>query len=161
MTTTSLGRARSIPQAPARGPAEAADFGALYAQVQQFYAHQMQRFDAHEAERWAGTFTEDAVFDVPALPEPVRGRAGLAAYVRRAGAQQARTGERLRHWIGMLDVTPHPNGTLRTRAYALVYATPPGGGPRPHRVYVIEDVLVRARGKWRTRHRVVTRDDLT
>ncbi|MET9497751.1 nuclear transport factor 2 family protein [Streptomyces sp. NPDC006552] len=134
--------------------------GALYATIQQFYAHQMQLFDAHDAERWAGTFTEDAVFVVPTLDEPVRGRAALAANVRRNREQQERGGEQLRHWIGMLDVRPQADGTLRTRAYALVYATPRGGESRVSRVCVMEDVLVRSRGKWRTGSRLVTRDDL-
>ncbi|MEV5880476.1 nuclear transport factor 2 family protein [Streptomyces sp. NPDC052101] len=137
-----------------------AEFGGLYAQVQQFYAHQMQLFDLHEAERWAATFTEDAVFSVPTLDAPVRGRAGLVANVRRNAAQQERSGEQLRHWIGMLDVRPGRDGELLTRAYALVYVTPRGGASRLLRVCVMEDVLVRVRGKWRTRHRLVTRDDL-
>ena len=160
MTTEMLSRTETAFAVPdgVRAPEE--DFGVLYARVQQFYAHQMQLFDSHEAERWAGTFTEDAVFDVPTLDEPVRGRAALAANVRRNEAQQARSGERFRHWIGMLDLSPQPDGTLRTRCYALVYVTPDRGVSAVHRVCVREDVLVRARGKWRTRHRVVTRDDL-
>ncbi|MER5886580.1 nuclear transport factor 2 family protein [Streptomyces sp. NPDC001941] len=136
------------------------EFGTLYGEVQQYYAHQMQLFDQHDAERWAGTFTEDAVFSVPTLDEPVRGRAGLAANVRRNKHQQARSGEQLRHWIGMLDLDPQPDGTLHTRCYALVYLTPRGGDARVHRFCVMEDVLVRSRGKWRTRYRLVTRDDL-
>ncbi|MGW1104711.1 nuclear transport factor 2 family protein [Streptomyces sp. NPDC002540] len=165
MTTGMLSRtaadtaAEAVFGAPAEVLAEA-EFGVLYAQIQQFYAHQMQLFDSHEAERWAGTFTEDAVFDVPTLDEPVRGRAALASNVRRNKAQQARGGERFRHWIGMLDLRPQADGTLRTRCYALVYVTPGQGGSAVHRVCVMEDVLVRSRGKWRTRHRVVTRDDL-
>ncbi|MFJ5725445.1 nuclear transport factor 2 family protein [Streptomyces sp. NPDC093149] len=165
MTTGMLSRtagdtaAEAVFGAPAEVLAEA-EFGVLYAQIQQFYAHQMQLFDSHEAERWAGTFTEDAVFDVPTLDEPVRGRAALASNVRRNKAQQARGGERFRHWIGMLDLRPQADGTLRTRCYALVYVTPGQSGSAVHRVCVMEDVLVRSRGKWRTRHRVVTRDDL-
>ncbi|MFB7852606.1 MULTISPECIES: nuclear transport factor 2 family protein [unclassified Streptomyces] len=160
MTTEMLSRTETAFAVPdgVRAPEE--DFGVLYSRVQQFYAHQMQLFDSHEAERWAGTFTEDAVFDVPTLDEPVRGRAALAANVRRNEAQQARSGERFRHWIGMLDLSPQPDGTLRTRCYALVYVTPDRGVSAVHRVCVMEDVLVRSRGKWRTRHRVVTRDDL-
>ncbi|MET9922267.1 nuclear transport factor 2 family protein [Streptomyces sp. NPDC059605] len=160
MTTEMLSRTDTAFAVPdgVRAPEE--DFGVLYARIQQFYSHQMQLFDSHEAERWAGTFTEDAVFDVPTLDEPVRGRAALAANVRRNEAQQARSGERFRHWIGMLDLSPQPDGTLRTRCYALVYATPDRGVSAVHRVCVMEDVLVRSRGKWRTRHRVVTRDDL-
>jgi actinorhodin biosynthesis protein ActVIA len=140
--------------------AAGSDFTALYAEVQQFYARQMQLFDRHEADRWAGTFTEDAVFDVPTLDEPVRGRAGLAASVRRNKAQQARRREQLRHWTGMLDLRPQADGTLHTRCYTLVYATVRAGGSRLLRVCVMEDVLVRVRGKWRTRYRLVTRDDL-
>jgi 3-phenylpropionate/cinnamic acid dioxygenase small subunit len=138
----------------------AAEFGDLYAQVQQFYAHQMQLFDEHDAERWAATFTEDAVFDVPTLDEPVRGRAALAANVLRNKAQQQRSGEQLRHWIGMLDVQPQRDDALHTRCYALVYVTARGGSSKVLRVCVMGDVLVRTRGKWRTRHRIVSRDDL-
>ncbi|MFB8392643.1 nuclear transport factor 2 family protein [Streptomyces yangpuensis] len=135
-------------------------FGLLYAEVQQFYAHQMQLFDSFEAEAWAGTFSPDAVFDVPTLPRPVRGREELAANVRRNEEAQGRTGEQLRHWLGMVDVQPQPDGTLRTRAYALVYLTPRGGEARVHRVCVMEDSLARCRGQWRVVHRLVTRDDL-
>ncbi|OIK05998.1 nuclear transport factor 2 family protein [Streptomyces monashensis] len=141
-------------------PSDEVEFATLYAAVQQFYAHQMQLFDLQDAERWAGTFTEDAVFAVPTLEKPLHGRAALAASVRRNGVQQKRSGEQLRHWIGMLDVDPQPDGTLHTRAYALVYATPYGGESKVSRVCVLEDVLVRSRGKWRTRSRLVTRDDL-
>ncbi|MFJ9646103.1 nuclear transport factor 2 family protein [Streptomyces sp. NPDC004244] len=164
-TTTTLSATTAVPAAPAAAPAPPypsaeREFGLVYAEVQQFYAHQMQLFDSFEAERWAGTFTEDAVFDVPTLPEPVRGRAALAANVRRNREVQARSGEQLRHWIGMLDVQPQSNGTLRTRCYALVHLTPRGGESRVHRVCVMEDELVLSRGRWRTSRRLVTRDDL-
>lgn len=152
MTTETLIRAGKTTGGP--------EFGDLYAQVQQFYSQQMQLFDMHEADRWAATFTEDAVFSVPTLDEPVRGRAGLAANVRRNKAQQEHSGEQLRHWIGMLDVRSRHGGELHTRCYALVYVTPRGGESKVLRVCVMEDVLVRVRGTWRTRHRVVTRDDL-
>ncbi|MFF0745795.1 nuclear transport factor 2 family protein [Streptomyces sp. NPDC004111] len=147
--------------APADQPeAREADFAALYAEVQQFYAHQMQLFDSFLAEAWAGTFTEDAVFDVPTLERPLRGRGELAASVRRNEESARRSGERLRHWLGMIDVTVRPDGTLHTRAYALVYVTTHGGSPKVHRVCVMEDSLVRRRGSLRTSHRLVTRDDL-
>jgi 3-phenylpropionate/cinnamic acid dioxygenase small subunit len=136
------------------------EFPALYAQVQQFYRHQMQILDAHDNGRWAGTFTEDAVFELPCLPGPVRGRAGLARFVRAGAARQRRAGSRLNHWIGMLDVRPQADGSLHTRCSALAHATPSGGGSKVLYVCVMEDVLVRVRGEWRTAHRRVTRDDL-
>ncbi|CAL9647304.1 hypothetical protein SUDANB120_06515 (plasmid) [Streptomyces sp. enrichment culture] len=144
---------------PETAPATS-EFGPLYAEVQQFYARQMQLFDSFEAEAWAATFTADAVFDVPTLPEPVRGRAGLQANVRRNRQAEEATGDRLRHWIGMLDVRPAPDGTLRTRAYAQVHLTPRGGEPRLYRMCVMEDTLVRAESGWQVARRLVTRDDL-
>ena len=145
---------------PAERTRESQKFAALYAEVQQFYAHQMQILDAHDSERWAGTFTEDAVFELPSLAEPVRARLGLARYVRAGAARQRRAGNRLNHWVGMLDVQPQADGSLHTRCSALVYVTPTGGSSKVLYVCVMKDVLVRARGKWRTAHRQVTRDDL-
>lgn len=79
----------------------------------------------------------------------------------RAGAgRQRRAGNRLNHWVGMLDVQPQADGSLRTRCSALVYVTPRGGGSKTLYVCVMEDVLVRTRGKRRAVHRRVTRDDL-
>lgn len=147
--------------APAHQPAaHEPEFGALYAEVQQFYSHQMQLFDSFLAEPWAGTFTQDAVFDVPTLERPLHGRAELAASVRHNEETARRSGERMRHWLGMIDVTASPDGSLHTRAYALVYVTTHGGSPKVHRVCVMEDTLVRRRGSLRTAHRLVTRDDL-
>ncbi|MFJ9343637.1 nuclear transport factor 2 family protein [Streptomyces sp. NPDC101733] len=141
-------------------PTQEPEFGLLYTEVQQFYSRQMQLFDSFEAEPWAATFTEDAVFDVPTLPAPVVGRAALATSVRRNGRAQAAAGEQMRHWLGMLDVRQGPDGSLETRSYALVYLTVRGGGSKVHRVCVMEDVLVRADDGWRVSRRLVTRDDL-
>jgi 3-phenylpropionate/cinnamic acid dioxygenase small subunit len=132
---------------------------ALHAEAQQFYAHQMQLLDLGEAEQWAQTFTEDATFDVPTLPEPVRGHAGLVAATRRSSAELA-AGQRHRHFLGMLDVRPRPDGGLDVRSYAIVYASQIGGESRVHRVCVCEDVLLREDGRLRVSARRVTRDDL-
>ncbi|MET8944913.1 nuclear transport factor 2 family protein [Streptomyces sp. NPDC004542] len=131
-----------------------------YAEVQWFYARQMQQLDLGKAGPWARTFTEDAVFDVPTLPEPVRGRAGLVAAVERAHARLAEAGERHRHFMGMVDVLERADGTLDVRSYTTVYASVAGGVSRVHRVCVCEDVLVRVDGELRVAHRKVTRDDL-
>nr|WSW49563.1 nuclear transport factor 2 family protein [Streptomyces sp. NBC_01001] len=136
------------------------EFAALYAQAQQFYALQMQILDAHDTERWAGTFTEDAVLELPSLAGPVPARAGLARYERAGAAAQRRSGSPLGHWVGMLDVQPRADGSLHTRCSALVYATPAGGSSKVLYVCVMEDVLVRSRGEWRIAHRRVIRDDL-
>ncbi|MFF8531857.1 nuclear transport factor 2 family protein [Streptomyces sp. NPDC015532] len=136
------------------------EFAALYAQAQRFYAHQMRLLDTHDTERWAETFTEDALLHPLSQPGPIRARAGLENYVRAGAAHQRRAGSRLDHWVGMLDVRPQPDGSLHTRCSALVHATPGQGGPKVLYVCVMQDVLVRSRGEWRIAHRRVTRDDL-
>ncbi|MGW2651481.1 nuclear transport factor 2 family protein [Streptomyces sp. NPDC001393] len=136
------------------------EFAALYAAAQQFYTHQMRLLDAHDTEHLAATFTEDAVLELPFLPEPVQVRAGLARYVRAGAARQRQAGGRLDHWVGMLDVQPRADGALHTRCSALAYGTPSEGGSPVLYVCVMEDVLVRTGGTWRIAHRRVTRDDL-
>lgn len=134
--------------------------GLLYAEVQHFYAHHMQLLDRGRDEEWAATFTEDGSFLAPSLPEPVRGRARLAAAVRRTAAQLAELGETHRHWHGMIDVTAGTGGELLVRCYAVIYAIPRGGEPRLHLTCVCEDVLVRGEGgELLVRDRRVTRDD--
>ncbi len=132
----------------------------LYAEVQQFYARQMQLLDLNRPQEWAATFTEDASFDVPTLPEPVRGRAGLVAATTRSHAQLEESGQRHRHFMGMLDVRPQEDGTVHVRSYAIVYASTIGQDSRVHRVCVCEDVLVRDAGGLLVATRRVTRDDL-
>lgn len=131
-----------------------------YVEVQQFYAHHMQLLDSGAAEEWTGTFTEDCVVTLPTLPEPIRGRAGLAKAVARAAADRSARGEVQRHWHGMVAVYPNEDGTARVRCYALVFLTSVGGVPRLHRTCVCEDVLVRDANGWLVRERFVTRDDL-
>jgi 3-phenylpropionate/cinnamic acid dioxygenase small subunit len=132
----------------------------LYTEVQRFYAHQMQQLDLGKAELWADTFTGDAVFDVPTLPAPVRGRSALVESAGQAAARLAEAGERHRHFMGMFDVVERPDGSLDVRSYTTVYASTIGGASRVHRMCVCEDVLVRAGGELRVARRLVTRDDL-
>ncbi|MFH8342776.1 nuclear transport factor 2 family protein [Streptomyces sp. AM6-12] len=144
----------------AEGTLRGREFAALYAQAQRFYALQTRILDTHDTESWVHTFTEDAVVELPLLPGPVRAREGLARYVRAGAARQRQAGGRLDHWVGMLDVRPQADGSLRTRCSALAYAGPVGGGPGVLYAYVMEDVLVRGQGEWCCAHRRVTRDDL-
>jgi 3-phenylpropionate/cinnamic acid dioxygenase small subunit len=140
--------------------ASAAPFERLYAEVQQFYAHHLQLLDSGDAEGWAATFTEDGVFAPQTLPEPVRGRAALAAGLRQTSKELTEAGETHRHWHGMVAIDPQPDDTIRVRCYALVIATRHGGTSRLHRVCVCEDVLDRVAGRLYVRHRTVSRDDL-
>ncbi|GAB1338452.1 hypothetical protein ACE1SV_50420 [Streptomyces sp. E-15] len=132
----------------------------LYAQVQQFYARQMGLIDDARPVEWAGTFTEDAVFqEASRLDAPLRGRAAIG---ESASARQLRLDADkidFRHWLAMLDVRPQPDGTLRTRAYALAMRTPRGGALDIFASVVCRDHLVPVEGGgWQVRERLLSHD---
>ncbi|MFI7011271.1 nuclear transport factor 2 family protein [Streptomyces sp. NPDC050145] len=139
----------------------AVESAVLHAEVQQFYTRQMQLLDLHRIEEWGESFTEDATFALPILPEPVRGRADLVSSTRRNNAQLVEAKEQHRHVVSMLDVRPQQDATVQVRSYVAVYATTLGEPSRLHRMCVCEDILVRdADGRLQVRARLVTRDDL-
>ena len=147
---------------PAQLDLPTADLGfeRLYVDVQQFYARHMQLLDAGAAREWSETFTEDATFEAPMLDEPTRGRAELFTRMSHSAAELAAAGDIRRHWHGMLDVRPRPDGAVAVRCYALVFSTLRGAAPRVHHTCVCEDVLVFEDGQLRVKSRRVTRDDV-
>ncbi|MFD7107034.1 nuclear transport factor 2 family protein [Streptomyces celluloflavus] len=133
--------------------------GALYHQVQSFYAHQMQLLDSGRVDSWAETFTEEGVFETDTTGavegrETIRRAAGAAQQALRA------KGMRHRHWLGMVDVRVAGADQLEVRSYALVLAIAPGGPATVHVSTTCDDELVREDGRWRVRRRVVHRDDI-
>jgi 3-phenylpropionate/cinnamic acid dioxygenase small subunit len=125
----------------------------LYTRIQQFYADQMALMDHGQAEEWAATFTEEAVF-----PAEVTSRAGRAASARAHAEKLIREKADLRHWLGMLDVRPQPDGSLRTRAYVLTARTVRGEELRITASVVCRDHLVEEDGRWVVRERTLRRD---
>ncbi|GAA0707222.1 nuclear transport factor 2 family protein [Dactylosporangium roseum] len=131
-----------------------------YVEVQQFYAGQVHLLDTVQAEPFAATFTEDAVFDHSPTAPPIHGRAAIAREVA-AFHQRQLDGERVqrRHWFNMMTVFEHPDGTLRTHYYALIVVTRKGlAVPVIAPSCTVDDVLVREDGRLRTRTRKVTPD---
>ncbi|MFE3323247.1 nuclear transport factor 2 family protein [Streptomyces sp. NPDC059176] len=133
---------------------------AVYLQVQQFYAHQMHALDSGDASAWAATFTPDGEFSANAHPEPVRGRDAIDAAALTTTTDLAERGVVRRHWLGMLDVSARGDGTLSTRAYALIVESPRNGRPDVRLSTLCEDVLVPDGAGWLVSCRRVTRDDL-
>jgi uncharacterized protein (TIGR02246 family) len=134
---------------------------ALYAQIQQFYAHQMQLLDGGDADAWAQTFTPDGVFAANAHPQPAVGRETIRTTAAKVKAQHAEQGLQVRHWLGMLQIDPQDDGTLRVRSYALIINTPRGGQAEVSLSTTCDDHLVpAAEGGWLVAHRQVVRDDL-
>ncbi|MFE4519374.1 nuclear transport factor 2 family protein [Kitasatospora sp. NPDC056783] len=134
--------------------------GSLYEEVQHFYGRQMRHLDEGEVAEWAATFTEDGVFAANARPHPQEGRPAIEQGAREAARRLAEAGVRHRHWLGMLEVTERPDGSLLARTYALIVATPRGGPAAVHLSCDCEDELVRVGGELKVRHRRVRRDDL-
>jgi bifunctional aromatase (cyclase/dehydratase) len=129
-----------------------------YHQVQQFYARQMRLLDSGEAEQWADTFTEDGVFHQNVDPAPLEGRPAIAVAARRRIETIKSDDLTRRHWLGMLETDEQPDGTVRTRYYAMAMATPQGGRLEVYVSTVSEDVLVRTQDGWLVKHRYVVHD---
>ncbi|MDX5572545.1 nuclear transport factor 2 family protein [Streptomyces griseus] len=131
----------------------------LYAQIQQFYARQMGLIDDGRPADWAETFTEDATFqEASRLDAPLTGRAAIR---ESSTARQARLDADkidFRHWLAMLDVRPQPDGTLRTRTYALAMRTPRGGPLDIFASVVCHDHLVPAGDGWQVQERELHHD---
>ncbi|WP_237408555.1 nuclear transport factor 2 family protein [Streptomyces sp. M2CJ-2] len=130
----------------------------LYTQIQQFYAWQMGLIDDRKAQEWADTFTEDAVFEEASRMEPLRGRAAIAASCRQRADRLEAEQTDFRHWLGMLQVLPQQDGTLRTRNYALAMRTRLGGPLEIFASVVCHDHLVPDGTGWLVRHRTLQHD---
>jgi hypothetical protein len=131
----------------------------LYARLQHFYARHMQLLDDGDATGWASAFTDDGSFGQDTRPEPRRGREVIAERMRLNTARLAEQKLVRRHWVGNLTVTPVPDGTLRTRYYALVVDTPPGGPAALRLSTVCDDVLVPGDdGGWQVKSRYISHD---
>ena len=132
----------------------------LYAEVQQFYARQMQALDGGDFVAYSRTFTRDGVFSHTPGEEPARTRDGIVASLVEFHRRFEGDPVQRRHWFNMIDLDPRPDGTIRSTAYALVITTRPGGKPAIAPSCVVHDVLVREDGELRNRSRRVEHDQL-
>ncbi|MFF2956900.1 nuclear transport factor 2 family protein [Kitasatospora sp. NPDC057965] len=155
MQSTTTATTTTTP-APVANPA----LTGLYAEVQLFYARQMQHLDAVRAEPFAATFAADGVFDHSPDAPAVRGREAIAAEVDSYNERRfAQDPVQRRHWFNMLDVREQPDGSVHTEFYAVVLTTRPGQfQPVVAPACVVRDVLVREGGELRTLERRVTQD---
>lgn len=132
----------------------------LYAEVQQFYARQMQALDAGKLEAYAATFTEDAEFGHTPGRAPARTRAGIIRDLYAVHERFANDPQQRRHLFTMMDLDPQPDGSITSTVYALVITTRPGGRPELVRSCVVHDVLVREDGDLRNRSRMIEHDGI-
>jgi hypothetical protein len=151
----------SASDTPAGVPSGGAGFvsAEVYTGVQQFYARQMGLLDDGRPDDWADTFTEDAVFqEASRLDEPLRGREAIRASSRARKVRLEEAKIDFRHWLGMLEVTPEADGSLRARSYALAMRTQRGGPLEVFASVVCRDHLVPVDGSWQVRVRDLRHD---
>ncbi|MGY1900789.1 nuclear transport factor 2 family protein [Nocardia gipuzkoensis] len=130
----------------------------LYAEVQQFYAEQMQRLDSRDIPGYAATFTEDAEFEhTPGIP-PARTRAGIIADLVEFHKRFETDPMQRRHWFNMINLQPQDDGTIVSTAYCLVVKIRPNSKPEIAPSCVVHDVLVHVDGALLTRSRRVAHD---
>jgi actinorhodin biosynthesis protein ActVIA len=132
----------------------------LYAEVQQFYARQMQLLDGGAFEAYAETFTEDGEFRHTPGREPARTRAGISSELHDFHKRFDGDPVQRRHWFSMINLEPQDDGSIRSTVYALVVTTRPGGKPAIAPSCVVHDVLVWADGALLNRSRRVEHDQL-
>ncbi|MEU3823936.1 nuclear transport factor 2 family protein [Streptomyces sp. SID486] len=132
----------------------------VYAQVQHFYAHQMQALDGGRFTEYAATFTEDGTFQHSPAAEPAVGRAGIVAELERFHERFEGDPVQRRHWFNHIALEPQADGSLRSTVYALVVTVRPGGKPEIAPSCVVHDVLVVTEEGVHTRSRLVTHDQL-
>lgn len=114
----------------------------VYAEIQHFYARQVNFLDNCLAEGFAATFTEDGELIHASSPEPVRGRSELLDAARRS-ISALPPGAVRRHWFNMIVADPDGEDRFRAVHYALVITTQPGGQPVIGAACVGHDILVR------------------
>ncbi|GAU65813.1 hypothetical protein SSP35_02_01800 [Streptomyces sp. NBRC 110611] len=131
----------------------------LYAEVQHFYARQMQLMDRRDFEAFAATFTEDGEFShTPG--QLARTRTGIVTELREFHKRFDQDPVVRRHWFNMIVVEPQQDGSLRTTFYAHVVNTRPGTGTQLGPSCTVTDVLVRVDGALLNASRQVRQDRL-
>ncbi|PSL52687.1 SnoaL-like protein [Saccharothrix carnea] len=114
----------------------------LHAEVQRFYVHQLGLLDDDRPDDWADLFTPDADFR-EVTGTRLHGREEIRASVRRRHEHVVTTGlDFFRHWLGMLQASATPAGTVHARSYALAMYTPADNALRVYVNVVCEDVLI-------------------
>ncbi|MEX5633295.1 nuclear transport factor 2 family protein [Parafrankia sp. FMc2] len=135
-------------------------FADLYAEVQNFYARQMQSMDQRDFVAFAGTFTEDGEFShTPG--QLARGRADIIAELREFHRRFDGDPVVRRHWFGMTCLEPLDGQSWQATYYAYTVNTRPGAAaPTIGPSCLVTDVLVRTAAGLLNHSRYVRQDRL-
>ncbi|MET9882669.1 nuclear transport factor 2 family protein [Streptomyces sp. NPDC006430] len=134
--------------------------GELYAQVQHFYAHQMQALDNGRLEEHANTFTEDGTFALTPGAAPAVGPDAILEELRLFMKQFESDPTQLRHHFNQIRLAPQEDGSIASTVYALIVRTRPAEAPEVGPSIVIHDVIDMTDDRIRLRSRSVSYDQL-
>lgn len=129
----------------------------LYAEVQQFYAMQMQRLDRRDLDGYAATFTDDAEFFHTRGRPACHTRAGILSDLYKFHEQFEADPQQRRHWFNMVNLEPLDDGNIQSTAYCLVVKIRPEQKPE-FVSCVVNDILARVDGELLTQYRRIDYD---
>ncbi|GHG77720.1 nuclear transport factor 2 family protein [Streptomyces griseocarneus] len=132
----------------------------LYAQVQHFYARQMQALDNGRIEEYAATFTKDGSFQHSPGIDPVVGRDNILAELRSFLKKYDDDPTQRRHYFNQMVLDPQEDGSLRSTVYALIVRVRPNEQPEVWPSTVVHDVIDLTDGEILLRSRSVSYDQL-
>lgn len=132
----------------------------LLAEIQDFYARQVQAMDNGRFAEFADTFMEDCEF-TPMKHQPTAyGKQAIIDKLDNFAKQMFGTDEQRRHWIAMTVVTEVDENTYDAVSYAMVTRTTAGEPPVLHFSGDIVDRIVREDGKLKVARRAVNSDSI-
>ncbi|WP_409181512.1 nuclear transport factor 2 family protein [Amycolatopsis sp. VS8301801F10] len=130
------------------------------AEIQDFYARQVQAMDNGRYAEFADTFAEDCAFTPVKNQSTAHGRQAIVAKLDDFARTLSGNGEQRRHWMSMSVIDEAGPGEYDVVSYALVTNTAPGEPPKLHWSGEIVDRLVREGDRLRVRTRAVNSDSI-
>jgi actinorhodin biosynthesis protein ActVIA len=130
----------------------------LYAQIQHFYARQMQALDGRRFHDYAATFTPEGIFQHSPGLEPARGREEIVRVLIDFHRKFDDDPVQRRHWFNHVVLDPRDDGSISSTAYVLVVTVRPGGKPEIAPSCLVHDVIVPDGTEFRLSSRRVTHD---
>ncbi|WET83085.1 nuclear transport factor 2 family protein [Amycolatopsis sp. QT-25] len=132
----------------------------IMAEIQDFYARQVQAMDNGRYAEFAQTFADDCEFTPVKHQSTAHGRQAIVRKLDDFAKQLAGNGERRRHWMSMSVIKEGGPGRYDVVSYALVTNTAPGEPPKLHWAGEIVDSLVRENGELLVLRRAVNSDSI-
>lgn len=132
----------------------------LLAEIQDFYARQVQAMDNGRYAEFAMTFVDDCEFTPIKNQSTAYGRAAITQKLDDFARLMFGNGQKRRHWMSMSVVDEVEPDTYHVVSYAIVTNTKVDEAPKLHWAGDIEDTLIRVDGGLMVKSRAVNSDSI-